>query len=99
MGEFMLSAVLLSPDTKRLKTHRKRLPLHCRYNGIYAYNRGPVHNKVISSQDAGGGVRTRDRVVLANLRVDSLSTVPSAPQTFRRLQCFGIQRLATTEST
>ncbi|GFO30645.1 hypothetical protein PoB_005715000 [Plakobranchus ocellatus] len=33
-----------------------------------------------SGQDAGGGARTRDRRVPADLRADSLATVPPTPQ-------------------
>ncbi|GFN77371.1 hypothetical protein PoB_000387700 [Plakobranchus ocellatus] len=34
-----------------------------------------------SGQDAGGGARTRDRRVPADLRADSLATVPPTPPT------------------
>ncbi|GFO35002.1 Pol polyprotein [Plakobranchus ocellatus] len=34
-----------------------------------------------SGQGAGGGARTRDRMVPADLRADSLATVPPTPQT------------------
>ncbi|GFN89931.1 hypothetical protein PoB_001643700 [Plakobranchus ocellatus] len=39
----------------------------------------PVHNKVISGRNAGGGARTRDRRVPADLRAVSLATAPPAP--------------------
>ncbi|GFN89310.1 hypothetical protein PoB_001581600 [Plakobranchus ocellatus] len=35
-----------------------------------------------SDQGAGGGVRTSDRRVSANLRADSLATVPPTPRPF-----------------
>ncbi|GFO12844.1 hypothetical protein PoB_003934900 [Plakobranchus ocellatus] len=35
-----------------------------------------------SGQDAGGGARTRDRRVPADLRADSLATVPPTPRQF-----------------
>ncbi|GFO22190.1 hypothetical protein PoB_004869500 [Plakobranchus ocellatus] len=42
-----------------------------------------VNNKVISGiqtlQGAGGGARTRDRRIPADIRADSLATVPSTP--------------------
>ncbi|GFN91033.1 hypothetical protein PoB_001753900 [Plakobranchus ocellatus] len=37
-----------------------------------------------SGQGAGGGAQTRDRKVPANLRADSLSTMPPMPLTFGR---------------
>ncbi|GFO34464.1 hypothetical protein PoB_006096900 [Plakobranchus ocellatus] len=40
-----------------------------------------------SGQGAGGGARTRDRRVPADLRADSLATVPPTPPINDRIDC------------
>ncbi|GFN77341.1 hypothetical protein PoB_000384700 [Plakobranchus ocellatus] len=54
---------------------------------IPLYFSGPQHGDLrlsgpTSGQSAGGGAQTCDRGVSADLRADSLSTVPPTPQTY-----------------
>ncbi|GFO34157.1 hypothetical protein PoB_006066200 [Plakobranchus ocellatus] len=57
-------------DTKRVSSPK---PV---FNQHHISTLRPVLNKVISGQGAGGGARTRDRRVPADLRVDSLTPTP-----------------------
>ncbi|GFN90280.1 hypothetical protein PoB_001678600 [Plakobranchus ocellatus] len=54
-----------------------------KYNCLVALGREQDYLRLSgfrSGQGAGGGARTRDRTVPADLRADSLATVPSTPR-------------------
>ncbi|GFN92307.1 hypothetical protein PoB_001881300 [Plakobranchus ocellatus] len=73
-----IGQVLIFPDASKGKVIRK---IQVKVLYIASPQQGDLRlSGPPSGQGAGGGARTRDRRVPADLRADSLATVPPTPQ-------------------
>ncbi|GFN86396.1 hypothetical protein PoB_001290200 [Plakobranchus ocellatus] len=74
------SSGLLSPSTIPTKISQVEAEIHNAITSPHNPQQGDLRlSGPPSGQGAGGGARTRDRRVPADLRADSLATVPPTP--------------------